>query len=563
MIDLKSKPFNLTDEDIMWVEKIKHTLTIEEKIGQLFNVQCIDMANFSFSEYDAKKTFNYALKYHVGGLHLWGFTPQYTKTIQQDIINDAQSKSKVPVLISGDLEKGGLMGAFDGTNFGTEMQIAATNSEEVAHNYGETIATEGIAMGFNWHFGPVIDINFNFRNIITNTRSFGDTPEIVSKFAVPTIKTIQGYPMAACAKHWPGDGMDDRDQHEVLSINSMSMSEWRGSYKKVYEAAIDAGVLSVMSAHIALPAYYEELGITDVEKKHTPGSLSYELNQKLLREELGFNGLIISDATIMTGMESYCSRKELVPLCIAAGIDMFLFVHDLDFDYKAMLEGYKNGIITEERLDEALTRILALKAALGLHKAKENGTLIKEANQLDIVGGEEHQEWARDCAKKSVTLVKDIQNLLPLDPKKYKKALLIATGAEFAALHSFRGEYFEKLLVKEGIEITRDGTMREENNDYDLVIYLINIEPGFLIQSLYIPPQIDMFKWYPSRVPTMLISLGNPYSLYEKPRIKTVVNAYNSTNVTQEEIVNCLFGRQEFKGVSPVDAFCGLEDAQI
>ena len=141
---------------------------------------------------------------------------------------------------------------------------------------------------------------------------------------------------------------------------------------------------------------------------------------------------------------------------------MFLFVNDLDFDYNAMLEGYKNGIITEERLDEALTRIFALKASLGLHKAKENGTLIKNAEEIDVVDWEKHKEWARDCAKKSITLVKDIQNLLPLDPKKYKKALLIASGADFAAMHQFTGEYFEELLVKEGIEVTRDGTMKEK-----------------------------------------------------------------------------------------------------
>jgi beta-N-acetylhexosaminidase len=160
-------------------------------------------------------------------------------------------------------------------------------------------------------------------------------------------------------------------------------------------------------------------------------------------------------------------------------------------------------------------------------------------------------------------LVKDTQHLLPLNAKKYKKVLLIASGADFASSNPFTGEYFEQLLVQEGIEITRDGTLREENNDYDLVIYLLNFEPGFFIQSLNMPKQLDMFRWYASRVPTMLISLANPFSLYEKPRIKTVVNAYHASNITQEEVVNCIFGRQEFKGVSPVDAFCGLEDARI
>jgi beta-N-acetylhexosaminidase len=564
MINLRGNPFYLSDEDIKWIEETKSSLSLEEKIGQLFSVQSLDINNSSLSSYDAKAVFNNALKYHVGAFHLFGFAPECNKEHQQKLINEVQEKSKIPLLISGDLENGPVSVAHEGTNFGSQMQIAATNSEEMARRYGETIGSEGTAMGFNWHFGPITDINYNFQNPISNTRTFGDTPEVVTKSVVPTIKAIQRYSMAACSKHWPGDGMDDRDQHHVLAINSMEMSEWRNTYKKVYQATFDEGVKSVMSAHIALPSYYEELGITDIERKYTPSSLSLELNQKLLREELGFNGLIVSDASIMSGMDTYCSREELVPRCIAAGIDMFLFVKEIEFDYNAMLKGYKNGIITEKRLDEALTRILALKASLGLYKAKENNTLIKETKQLDIVGCEKHTDWARECAKDSITLVKDIQNIIPISKERYKKVLLIASGATGFASVPFRGEYFEELLKKEGITVTRERVLKEENNDYDLVIFLVNIDPNFYTQSIRMPlAELSLFKWYPTRVPTIFISLGNPYSLYEMPRMKTMINAYNPSEIVQEEVMNCLLGRQSFNGVSPVDPFCGLEDAKI
>lgn len=562
-MNLKAKPFYLTDEDIQWIEATKASLTLEEKFAQLFNLQCLDMANFSFTPESYRDQVETALKHKIGGFHLFALSPEIDKFSQQALINEMQERSEIPMLLSGDLEKGPCMGAADATQFGTQMEIAATDSEEFAYKYGQTIGLEGTAVGFNWHFGPIIDINYNHGNQICNTRVFSDDPATVRKLAVPTVKGIQESDMAACVKHWPGDGMDDRDQHHMTTINSLSMEEWRNTYKKGYEATIEEGVMSVMSAHIALPAYYEELGITDIKKKYTPGSLSYELNQKLLREELNFNGLIVSDATLMGGMESYCTRAELVPMAIASGIDMFLFTSDLAYDLKMMIKGYEDGVITKQRLDEALTRVLALKASLKLHKKQEDGKIFGDKTQLDIVGCDEHKTWARDCAKNAVTLVKDTQNLLPLEKGKYKKALLIHQGASGIQGAGFTGDYFQELLEKEGIEVTRDSVMLEENNPYDLVIYLMDIEANFTNPSLRINPMIDLFRWYASRVPTVLVSLGTPYALYERPQMKTVVNAYDSSDTVQEEVIKCLFGHQPFVGKSPVDAFCGLEDARL
>ncbi len=563
MIDFKAKPFNLSDTDIEWVEKTRDGLTTEEKVGQLFIVQNIDLMDFSLTKDVTEEVFLRALKYKVGGVHQFAFSPNSFKEHQQSMLNMLQGRSEIPLLISGDLETGGNMGAHDGTYFGRQMQVAAANGVDTSQRYGEVIAREGGAIGYNWHFGPVVDINYNFQCAITNTRTFGDTPEVVRKHMMPTIEGIQKNGMAACAKHWPGDGVDDRDQHHLTSVNAYSMEKWRRTYGRIYREVIDGGVKTIMSAHIALPAYYEELGITDTTSKHTPASLSYEMNQKLLREELGFNGLIVSDATPMVGMQSHCPRNELVPLSIAAGIDMFLFVYDIDYDYNAMLEGVRNGIVTEERLNEAVTRILALKASQGLHRAKQSGTLIKKKEDLTIVGCDQHRDWARDCAKNSVTLVKDVQNLLPLSKDRYKRVLLIPSGASGFAGDHFDGKEFEELLTKEGFEVTRDRTLREGKNDYDLVIYLVNIDPNFLVQSLRMPiGQMGLFSWYPTRVPTLFVSMGNPYALYEMPRQKTYINTYSSSTMVQEELINCLLGRQDFKGVSPVDAFCGQEIAR-
>lgn len=443
------------------------------------------------------------------------------------------------------------------------MQVGAIGDPELSVAFGRGIETEGAATGFNWVFGPVVDINYNFQNPIVNIRAFGDTPELVAKHAIPVLRSIQeNGRMAACAKHWPGDGMDDRDQHKVLTINPMRMDEWRATYGQVYRQAIEAGVKSIMSAHIALPAYYEELGITDIRRKHTPGSLSCELNTRLLREELGFNGLIVSDATSMLGMDAFGPRHEIVPMCVASDVDMFLFTKDMVYDYEAMLQGVGNGIVTENRLNEAVTRILGMKASLGLHRKA-----IPDDAELEKVGCEEHLALARELARKAVTLVKDTQGLLPLHPSKQKRILLIAAADANSMFGDggSDGAEFERLLIEEGFEVTREYTLTERDHTVDAVLYLVKRAPGFLEPSLRMTNAQagGLFTWYPTRIPTVFVSLGSPYVLYEMPSMPTVVNAYNSTLMVQREVLNALLGKQPFLGQSPVDAFCGLEWAKL
>ena len=448
MINLREKPFNLSEEEIVWVNETKKSMSLEEKVGQLFVMSNITAV---------KELNSRLLSIKPGGVHVGFLSPEATKENQQELINDLQNGSNIPLLITGDLESGGSGGSTDGTNFGALMQVGAMNDAEAALKFGQFTEAEGCAMGFNWAFGPVIDLNYNFENPIVNTRSLGDRPELVERMSLQIIKGIQqNNSMAACIKHWPGDGMDNRDQHKLTTKNSMNMQEWRNTYGKLYKSAIDAGVKTVMSAHISLPAYMEELGITDIKRKYAPGSLSSELNIKLLREELGFQGVIVSDATGMVGMDSYCSRKDLVPGCIASGVDMFLFTNDLEYDYNSMLEGVANGTITSERLEEAVTRILGLKASLKLNTMKKEGTLLKKPVELDVVGCQEHLDFAFEIAKRSVTLVKDTQNLLPINPRKYKKVLLISIGSDgfiFSEAGTYDGKDVEELLVKEGFEV--------------------------------------------------------------------------------------------------------------
>ncbi|MDD9267291.1 glycoside hydrolase family 3 protein [Paenibacillus sp. GCM10023248] len=549
---LKGNPFYLSEDAVSWVTKTREALSLDAKVGQLFVVV---QTPFMPEQEDL-------LSIEPGGVHLFAFSPEATKANQQAQIADMQRRSKLPLLVTGDLESGGFGGAIDGTNLAMNMQVAATGKPELARAFGEGIATEGAAMGFNWIFGPVLDINYNHQNPIVNTRAFGDTPEVVESYAIPALEGVQkSGRMAACVKHWPGDGMDDRDQHKVLTVNSMEMKHWRETYGRLYRSAFEAGAKSVMSAHIALPAYYKELGIDDVRRQHTPGSLSSELNVKLLREELGFNGLIISDATAMIGMTSWGPRHEIVPQCIAAGVDMFLFTTDLRFDYEAMLQGVRDGVITKQRLDEAVTRVLALKASLGLH-------LPQQAEQdLTQVGSPEQLALAEELARDSVTLVKDTQGLLPLSVEKHRRVLLISSGSEGSlfAENGSGGTLFAQMLAEEGFEVIRDYRLKPAGNDIDLVIFVAQKAPGFMQNSLRLSPEEagGIFTWYPTTVPTVFISLGNPYTLYEMPTMPAMINGYNASAAVQRAILRCLLGKQPFRGVSPVDAFCGLALARL
>ncbi|MFC0215160.1 glycoside hydrolase family 3 protein [Paenibacillus chartarius] len=651
MVDLKGKPFYLNEEAAGWVERTLQSLTLEQKVGQLFMV--VEPPFAPPTEQDL-------LAIQPGGVHIFGFSPEATAVNQAKLIAGLQARSPLPLLVSGDLENGGQGGARDGTNLASNMQVAAAADRSLAEAFGRAIEAEGRAMGFNWVYGPVVDINYNFQNPIVNIRAFGDTPEVVAGTAVPVMQAVQrGGRMAACAKHWPGDGMDDRDQHKVLTVNTMSMERWRSTYGSVFKAMIEEGVKTVMSAHIALPAYYEELGVTDVRTKHTPGSLSYELNTGLLRGELGFNGLIVSDATSMVGMTSFGPRKDIVPQCIASGVDMFLFTQDMRYDFEAMMDGARSGVITEERLNEAVARILALKASLGLHhgaggagsssasgdfgvggiasdpgisggaagnglgvggvaagidlgveggtadnglangsvegsgkagssapdsgmvasSAADNGLAGSSAvgsgtavsglrgSGLEIVGCEAHRELAERLARRSVTLVKDVQELLPLSPEKHRTVLLLAASdeASFFGDKAASGLEFEQMLTEEGFRVVREADIRDDRSDVDLVLYLVQKSPGFLQNSMRLSPKEagGLFTWYPTKVPTLFVSLGNPYTLYEMPSMPAMINAYNATLAVQKEVVRCLVGKQPFAGKSPVDAFCGLEWARL
>lgn len=438
---LKRKPFYLNEEKIEWVEQTLKGLSTEEKVGQLF---CVNFREGEETEID------YVYNILSPGGCMYRTIPM-KKAIE--FTEKVRKKAKIPLLIAANLEKGGNGIVEEGTLFAAPMEVAATQNEEMAGHLAEICAEEGMAVGANWAFAPIIDIDYNFRNPITNTRTFGSDPETVRTMGTRFVKDVQKRGMAVSIKHFPGDGRDERDQHLVTSINDLSCEEWDNSYGKVYRSCIEAGALTCMVGHIMQPAYtrYFNPGIKDEDI--LPGSLSKELMTDLLRKKLGFNGLIITDATTMAGYTLPMSRKDAVPFSIANGADMFLFARNLKEDYEFMLDGVRRNIITSERLDEAVSRILAVKAALNL----ENDRTLSIEKAEQIVGCDKHKKWAAECADEAITLVKEEPGVLPLTKEKYKRILFYPIESEggFAIYKSKTGigERVMDELREKGFEV--------------------------------------------------------------------------------------------------------------
>jgi beta-N-acetylhexosaminidase len=588
MVNLKAKPYYLDDEGVRWVKETIASMTLEEKIGQLF----INMGA-SRDEAYLKDVVN---RYHIAGVR-YNPGPAAAVHEQNRIL---QENSKIPLLIAANTEAGGNGACSDGTMVGYEVKVAATNDVKYAYELGRVSGVEAAAIGCNWSFAPIVDINRNWRNPIISARTWSGDPDKVLAMGLAYMKGFMESGSVCAMKHFPGDGIDERDQHLSSSVNSYSCEEWDATFGKVYSGMIEAGVHSVMAGHIMMPAYqrYFHPGLKNSEL--LPATLSKELITDLLKGKLGFNGLVVTDASHMVGMTATMKRRDILPTCIAAGCDLFLFFNDPDEDFGYMMDGYKNGVISDARLEDALSRTLGVKAALGLHK-KAKTEIVPPKSALSKIGLPENKAVFAEVADKAITLVKNVdQSILPISLKKYPRVLVVpvksppnpASAAFGAAAAKEPWDAVAELLRAEGFEVTvfesaMDKMMKlppEERaknilgmyagkaaiadfaSKYDLIINVANVQ-GLMQPTERVAwpaskgtPDIP---WYIHEVPTIFASVGAPFLLADAPAVKCFINAYDSQPTTLKLLLEKLMGKSEFKGVSPVDAFCGFVDTQI
>lgn len=556
-VTMKEPPFYLKDEQIEWVEKTLDSMTLDEKIGQLFLV--IGLAD------DEEELVGMYRQWKFGGIM---FRPAPAASLRQ-WNKRLQKETKIPLLIAANLENGGSGAVLEGTPFGSQMQVAATGEKEQAYRLGRISASEGKAAGVNLAFAPVCDIDRQWRNPITNTRTYGGDPETVLEMCSEYLKGASKEGVAVSIKHFPGDGCDERDQHLVASVNDLSCEEWDTTYGKIYKTLIEQGAQTVMAGHIMQPAYtrYFEPGIQDEEI--LPASCSKELINGLLRGRLGFKGVVLTDAANMLGYCTAMKRSELIPATINAGVDMILFGRNVTEDMGYLKAAVQNGTVTEERLNEAVTRVLALKASMGLHVMQEEE---QTEESPEVIGCPEHMEEARECADKAITLVKDTQKLLPVRPETHKRVWLHISGDKPGFTGGSRcRDWVIDALKQAGFSVdvydtehmTMEETMvpvEEIAAKYDVIMYFSNVINASYQTTARIQWAGNVAQeapYFTKEVPTLLVNLGNPYGAVDAPMIPTVINTYHASKIIVDEVVKKIMGESEFKGHSPVDPFCG------
>lgn len=546
MIRLTEKPFFLTEEQVKWVNDALASMTTEEKVGQLFCVMGQD--------YSPETLRDMVERGKIGGIL---FRPEPAQSIR-DRFAPLDAAAKVPLLKAANLEEGGTGGVSDGTLFGWPMLSAATDDENIVEKFGKVCAVEGRSAGINWTFSPVCDIDMNFRNPITNVRTYGSERERVQRFARAYMQSVQSCGMAACAKHFPGDGVDYRDQHLHPTYNSLPAVVWDVTYGVIYRDLIDNGLMSIMVGHIVQPYVQMQINPSLSYGDCLPASLSPELLTGVLRERFGFNGVITTDATIMGGFCMAMERRRAIPAAIAAGNDMLVFNTDFEEDYGYLLSGVEDGTVTQERLDEAVTRVLALKAKV----------CFTEPCQEKIDGA----AWHKEAAEKAITLVKNNQpEVFPVTPERYPNIRLIVLGKD-EILEGKVSEIGADYLRKQGfdVELYRPfeddlhGTAKLPKDR--LTLYLANYEQASNQTTVRInwcvKHALDGPRFL-NEEPCVMVSLANPYLLQDAPRIKTYINAYTATRTVIETVIDKLMAGGPFTGTSPVDAFCGLPDTRL
>lgn len=542
MINLQDKPFNLTNNEQEWVNQKLHTLTDEEKSGLLFVI-----LGDAFSPSKLEEI----VKKGVGGIL---FRPNEAKTIVRKI-NHLSKLSSLPLICCANLEEGGNGASTSFSPLASQMLIGATNKKENAFLLGKESAIQASSLGVNTTFSPDSDIAFNFLNPIVAERSFGSFPSRVKHNVIAEIRGFRQGGIYPVVKHFPGDGVDFRDQHLEPTINSLSYQKWMNSYGAIYSSSIESGIMGIMVGHIMAPSLEHHFVPEEKIEEMLPASLSPYLIKGILRNKFHFNGLVYSDATIMGGFSEAMPRKQAIPLMIERGIDVIVFNLDFEKDKQYILDGLASGLLSRSRFEEAITRILAYKVIL-LRKKKINKPL--PSNQEKF-------------AKEGITLVKNRGNLLPFNKETFPNIELVSLGID-AISDGSCVQIAKNFLLAKGFTVSVFSIDKEELRDpsaYEdktLTIYLANYPTA----SNQVTTRISWQKKhaldkpaFPHEKKYLFISLANPFHLMDVSRANAYINAYSASRVTIEEALKKSLGEEAFLGVNPVDPFCKLPDTRI
>jgi len=558
---------------LKWANEELRKMSLEEKVGQLISVGV--NATFLNQESDAYRT----LKRHVeenkiGGIILFrGHV--YDSVI---LMNRMQQLARYPLLVSADLEAGAGMRFDDTVNFPWNMAVAATGNPDFARRQGEITAREARALGIHQIFAPVVDVNNNAANPVINVRSYGEDAADVARFAAAFTEGAQSAGAIATAKHFPGHGDTAVDSHRGLPEINLPRARLNSVEFVPFQASVNAGVGSVMVGHIALPQIDSteirplprnikskpidtDEGSEIVDEKATiPATLSPVMG-RILRNDLKFSGMIVTDALSMSGLTIYFTPEESAVRALEAGADMLLKPADVDATFRGVREAVKSGRITEQRLDESVRKILAAKYDLGLVEQR-----VTPVDAIDrIVGSRDVHKLAGEIAERAVTLVRDEDKLLPLKnlkPDARVFNLAITNGDDrnwitnpFVTRLSRAGLKVETLVLDDRSSELEVQKAIEKAKASDLVFASMygRVRSGQAL-SVGLPDAgaRALSAVIAAKTPVIGISFGNPYLLQNFSGLRAYLVAYGDMPSLQHAVARALVGEIDIVGKLPI-----------
>lgn len=527
-----------------WVEKTLKGMTLREKVGQMI---VVPFSGYFLNRNSQawKQIEKHILEDKVGGFIMFG-GEVYGAAV---LIHKMQRLTKIPLLISSDFERGVGNQIARAIPFPTNMAVGATRSEEYAYLQGKITALEARAIGIHQTYAPVVDVNNNPDNPIINVRSYGENPELVAKLGLAFIRGCQDHGLIATAKHFPGHGNTSIDSHIGLPVINVDRESLESIELRAFKQAIDGGVQSIMVGHIAVPNLDPWPG--------RPASLSMKITTDLLRKELGFKGLIVTDAMVMGGVVQGYTPRAAAVMAVKAGVDMVLMPPNPEDAIDAIVGEVERGAIPEERIDDSVRRILSIKAQLGLHRRR-----FLSVDAIDeLVGSDELYKTAQRVAEESITLVKN-EDVLPLALSESTKLLAIALFGDpilsqripFLDEIKTRFPWTEIMILDPRIPPEGYNYALEKAEESDIIlcgayvrvkggkgsVNLLEHQIGFLDSLIHLGR------------PVAVVSFGSPYLISQFPEVNAYLCAYGWGGVSQEAAVKALFGEIDIKGKLPV-----------
>jgi beta-N-acetylhexosaminidase len=543
----------LSPEAAHWVDATLAKMSVDEKVGQLL----FTTYHGSFTPTDSAA---YAEMLHdVETLHVGGFInatePSPLGIVKSQayptavLSNQLQSKSKLPLLIGADFERGTAMRLDEGTSFPTAMALAAGGNPQDAYTMGKVTAFEARAVGIHWIYAPDSDVNNNPDNPIINTRSFGEDPHKVAEYVAEFIRGVQENGGLATAKHFPGHGDTSADSHIDLPVIKADRNRLENLELVPFRAAIAAGADSVMTGHLSIPALEPDPNV--------PATLSSNILTGLLREELHYQGLVVTDAMDMGGITVRYAPGEAAIRAFLAGADALLMPPVPDAAFEALKKAVEAGRISHSRLDASVRRILEAKARLGLYKER-----IVDVNALNKHFGKvEWQREAQDISDRGVTLLRDTAHRLPLDGTKPTRALLIALYADPEPYpaedleRELRSRVDSLVTLRADTRFVRADNLKLPSPDsYDVALLAFFVRVSDRKGNVDIPAEQAALadKVYKNGKPVITIGLGSPYLVERFPQADTWLAAFGISDVAQISVARALFGQIPVRGKLPV-----------